>query len=405
MTRQQHRCMTFFVLFPLQHVNNKIFLLLHTFRIHHAATRTTYFTHFHTYSQLQPSTTTTNNTTLSPRQHFIKTTPSFFTTTTITRLNQTITSLTPLSLFSPDSFFYSSFPLQRPLLLTKPPSHPISANYSPPIQPTNTPSYQHHLTNYPASFLFNHSRHVPTSFPNLTPPPSPAFIISCTSLLPPPNLYKTLLYTIFDAFHPILKILFSIQTLLIFFTHLILTITLFVYFSPPFPDLNTYTHSPTNYWLLFFLLYLPFSLFLAILSYFLRLLKFILYSASSFFKRAIHISFSYISSQYTTNFYLFKISYLYPIANFFYTLAIGPNNSYLPPRIKQYIIYKMAPRTRSLTRSSPDDPNNPTDDILYQNPNPINRPPRTIRRTITVGCSCIRNVCYLMSRRISLRKP
>ena len=42
----------------------------------------------------------------------------------------------------------------------------------------------------------------------------------------------------------------------------------------------------------------------------------------------------------------------------------------------------MAPRTRSLTRANPDDPNNPNEDILYNNPNP-----RRIRHALTNGMS------------------
>ena len=48
----------------------------------------------------------------------------------------------------------------------------------------------------------------------------------------------------------------------------------------------------------------------------------------------------------------------------------------------EYIDFIMAPRTRSLTRANPDDPDNPTDDILYNNPNP-----RRIRHALTNGMS------------------
>ena len=54
--------------------------------------------------------------------------------------------------------------------------------------------------------------------------------------------------------------------------------------------------------------------------------------------------------------------------------------SYVPLPIREYIDFIMAPRTRSLTRANPDDPNNPNDDILYQNPNP-----RRIRHALTNG--------------------
>ena len=340
-----------------------------------------------------PTYTLTHNYNLRPRP---QTTPRYHTLTTPLKRPRTSSLRRRSHVLTKPSYRSLSFPYSSPTRASTHHSHYNDHFYSPNLHPTpyqqiipplpNQPTLPHIntilLTTPPHSYsiiqgmsppLFQTLHHLHHPFPSSRALPPP----------PPPNLYKTLLYTIFDAFHPIIKILFSIQTLLIFLIHIILTFILFVYFSPPFPDLNTYTHPPTNYWLLFFLLYLPFSLFLAILSYFLRLLKLILYSASSLFKRAIHFSFSYILSQYTINFYFFKISYLYPIANFFYTLAIGPNNSYLPPRIKQYIIYKMAPRTRSLTRSSPDDPNNPTDETMYQNPNRINRPPRTIHRTVT----------------------
>ena len=56
--------------------------------------------------------------------------------------------------------------------------------------------------------------------------------------------------------------------------------------------------------------------------------------------------------------------------------------SYVPLPIREYIDFIMAPRTRSLIRANPDDPNNPTDDMLYQNPNP-----RRIRHALTNGMS------------------
>ena len=56
--------------------------------------------------------------------------------------------------------------------------------------------------------------------------------------------------------------------------------------------------------------------------------------------------------------------------------------SYVPLPICEYIDFIMAPRTRSLTRTNPDDPNNPNEDMLYNNPNP-----RRIRHALTNGMS------------------
>ena len=203
-----------------------------------------------------------------------------------------------------------------------------------------------------------------------------------THRTPPRTLIDALYYAFDDIIQPIKTYITSTQLICVIVMHVILTISIYWrLYSTSFSFCKHIT-TPPYYWLYLFLFYIPmqwdflFVYFLLNMLYHVVIL--VLYLIYQVIYKVYHCIYRNICSRVNDH----MNTYVIPFVLRCYLWIYIQKPSYVPLPIREYIDFIMAPRTRSLTRANPDDPNNPNDDILYQNPNP-----RRIRHALTNGMS------------------
>ena len=197
---------------------------------------------------------------------------------------------------------------------------------------------------------------------------------------PPRTLIDALYYAFDDIIQPIKLYITSTQLICVVIIHIILTVSIYWRLYNPSFSFSKHITTPPYYWLYLFFLYIPmqwdflFVYFLLNMLYHVVIL--VLYLIYQVIYKVYHCIYRNICSRMNDH----MNTYVIPFVLKCYLWIYIQKPSYVPLPIREYIDFIMAPRTRSLTRTNPDDPNNPNDDILYQNPNP-----RRIRHALTNG--------------------
>ena len=199
---------------------------------------------------------------------------------------------------------------------------------------------------------------------------------------PPRTLLDAFYYTFDDIIQPIKSYITSTQLVCVVIIHAILTVSIYWRLYNTSFDFIKHITTPPYYWLYLFLLYIPMQWDVLFVYYLLNMIYhvviLVLYIIYQAIYKVYHCVYRHICSRVNDH----MNTYVIPFVLKCYLWIYIQKPSYVPVLIREYIDFIMAPRTRSLTRANPDDPNNPNDDILYNNPNP-----RRIRHALTNGMS------------------
>ena len=199
---------------------------------------------------------------------------------------------------------------------------------------------------------------------------------------PPRTLSDALYYTFDDIIQPIKSYITSTQLICVIFIHVILTISIYWRLYNTSFSFTKHITIPPCYWLYLFLLYIPMQWDILFIYYLLNMLYHVVILVLYLIYQAIYKVYHCIYRNICFRVHNHMNTYVIPFVSKCYLWIYIQKPSYVPLPIREYIDFIMAPHTRSLTRANPDDPNNPNEDILYNNPNP-----RRIRHALTNGMS------------------
>ena len=191
---------------------------------------------------------------------------------------------------------------------------------------------------------------------------------------PPHTLGDALYYTIDDILRPIRSYITSTQLICVVFIHVILSISIYWRLYNDSFDFIKHITTPPYYWLCLCILYIPMQWYMLFMYYVMNMLYHVVILVLYVIYQAVLNVYSCIYRNICFRVREHMNTYVIPFVFKCYLWVYIQQPSYVPLPIRQYIDFIMAPRTRSLTRASPDDPANPTEDMLYNNPNP--RAPR-----------------------------
>ena len=199
---------------------------------------------------------------------------------------------------------------------------------------------------------------------------------------PPQTLSNALYYTFDDIIQLIKSYITSTQLIYVIIIHVILTISIYWRLYNTSFDFIKHITTPPYYWLYLFILYIPMQWDILLIYYLLNMLYHMVILVLYLIYQAVFTIYQWIYRNICFRVTDHLNTYVIPFIFKCYLWIYIQKPSYIPLPIRQYIDFIMAPHTRSLTRANPDDPNNPHDDILYNNPNP-----RRIRHALTNGMS------------------
>ena len=199
---------------------------------------------------------------------------------------------------------------------------------------------------------------------------------------PPQTLGDALYYTCDDILRPIRSYITSTQLICVMILHVILSISIYWRLYDTSFDFVKHITTPPYYWLTLCILYIPMQWYLLFIYYLLNMLYHIVILVLYLIYQAILNVYYWIYRNICFRLTEHMNTYVIPFVFKCYLWVYIQKPSYVPLPIRQYIDFIMAPRTRSLTRANPDDPANPTEDMLYNNPNP-----RPTRRALMNGIS------------------